>query len=249
MDYKVEKTLRKIGACFILLLFLLFMGGVFTSFISGMSLIDSFINVAKGIIIGQDSMDAKGIIRNAIPVILILLISASVLAYIFDEIVLLFLQANILGGAVRMTRLRRIKNHYIVCGAGRVGYHAAKQLVKAGEKVVLMEKDVEVIDKLKKKHKFVIIEGDCLDEYALRKARIEKAKGMICALGRNEDNLFLVVLAKHLNPEIKIATRTDDQLISDRMKHMGADVVITPEILGGYTLAEKILNVQKNKEC
>lgn len=137
-------------------------------------------------------------------------------------------------------RLSSIKDHYIVCGAGRVGTHAAEKLKKEGKKIVIIESDCPTAEFMKKRG-FIVVEGDCMSEETLEKAKIRTAKGILACTGKDNINVFLVLTAKDLNPKIKIATRVNDQKAKGEFERAGADIIITPEVTGGYELADKII--------
>lgn len=88
---------------------------------------------------------------------------------------------------------------------------------------------------------YTVIEGDCVNEEVLEKARIRKAKGLIACTAEDQKNVFLVLTAKDMNPKIKVATRVNDQKAKDEFKRAGADVIVAPEVTGGYELADKII--------
>jgi len=244
-----KNIIKKIMICFGLVVFFLFSGAWLNSFLNGESLDKAFIYAIFRILGGDTTLPPLNEIGELIALPLIFtFLAAYVLYYLIDNVVLLFLNANMIGGVYSMVKLRNLKNHIIICGGGRVGFHAADKLSKNKEKFIILENDVKTAEGLKRKHGFFVLNEDCLDERALKKAGIEKAKAIICALGTNEDNLFLVVQAKHLNPKIKIATRCDNLTIGDRMRALGADIIITPEVIGGYELANKILEETENKK-
>ena len=141
-------------------------------------------------------------------------------------------------------KLSSIKNHYIVCGAGRVGIHVAEKLKEMREKLVLIDNNPEIIKHVKKRG-FLVINGDCLKEDVLKKAQIKKAKGLIACMGKDDANVFLVLTAKDLNPRIKVATRVNTIDAKGEFKKAGADIIVAPEVSGGYELAERITGTKK----
>ena len=243
MEEEVSRIIKKIMICFGLVVFFLFLGAWLNSFLSGERLDKAFMFAVFRILGGDTTLPPLDEIGESIALPLIFtFLAAYVLYYLIDNVVWFFIKINMIGGVYTMTKLKKLKNHVIICGGGRVGYHAADKLAQAKEKFLIIENDVKTADGLKRKHGFFVLNEDCLDENTLKKAGIEKAKAIICALGTNEDNLFLVVQAKHLNPNIKIATRCDNTTVGDRMKALGADIIITPEVIGGYELANKVLD-------
>lgn len=170
---------------------------------------------------------------------LLIFLMIIVIFYIFEKIIILLSQPG-LGGIVVRMNLSKIKDHYIICGAGRVGTHAAEKLKASGKKVVIIENDCPKSEFLKNRG-FMVVEGDCMNEEILERAQIRKAAGILACTGEDSKNVFVVLTAKDLNPAIKVATRVNDQKSQGEFERAGADVIVAPEIAGGYELADKII--------
>ncbi|MBS3065095.1 MAG: NAD-binding protein [DPANN group archaeon] len=138
-----------------------------------------------------------------------------------------------------MKHIRALRGHYIVCGAGRVGKPIGNRLKKAGEEVVFVEKNKDVIAKLKEEG-YYVIEAETLDEATLTKAGIENAQGIAVAVGDDGQNLLAVLTAKELNDSTKIAARVSDSKLIPKFKRAGANYIILPEAMGGTKLADAL---------
>jgi voltage-gated potassium channel len=108
---------------------------------------------------------------------------------------------------------------------------------------VIIEKDCPTTEFLKKRG-YTILEGDCMSEDTLEKAQIRKATGILACTGEDSKNVFIVLTAKDLNPSIKIATRINDQKSKGEFERAGADIIVAPEISGGYELADKMIGTK-----
>jgi voltage-gated potassium channel len=183
-----------------------------------------------------------GILGN-ITYVIIIFLTLGVTFYMFEKVIILLSQVG-LGGVLMKVNLSKIKDHYIICGAGRVGTHAAEKLKESKKKVVIIENDSPKVEFLCKRG-FIVIEGDCMNEETLEKAQIRKAKGIIACTGEDNKNVFVVLTAKDLNPSIKVATRVSDQKSKGEFERAGADIVVAPEVTGGYELADKIIGNEK----
>ena len=172
--------------------------------------------------------------------VVIIFFTLGVTFYMFEKVIILLSEIRI-GGILMKINLSSIKDHYIVCGAGRVGTHAAEKLKKAGKKVVVIDNDCPKVEFLAKRG-YIVLEGNCMNEEVLEKAGIRKAKGIIACTGEDNKNVFVVLTAKDLNPKIKVATRVNDQESKGEFKRAGADIIVAPEVTGGYELADRILN-------
>jgi len=87
----------------------------------------------------------------------------------------------------------------------------------------------------------VYLEGDASEEAVLSKCGIEKAKGLVCALSQDKDNLFVVLTAKALNPKLKIVTRAIEEESEHKLLKAGADRVVSPTKIGGLRMASEMI--------
>lgn len=140
-----------------------------------------------------------------------------------------------------------MKDHYIICGCGRVGSRVARVLRENKAEVVIIERDRETARFLKDEGYNVIV-GDVLDEKVLRKAEIENAAWLIASLGKDVDNIFLVLKAKDINPKIKIAARVSEEASLESFHRAGVNLLVLPELIGGLHLAQAILGIEKPKK-
>ena len=139
-----------------------------------------------------------------------------------------------------MNQIKKLKNHYIICGGGRVGYHIAELLKKQNKKCVILEKDEFAINQLRKKG-FLVYEGDSLEEDTLKEVNIKSAKALISVLPESEKNVLVILTAKELNKDLKIYARSHKEEYIKKMKKAGADFVVTPEI----SCAQEIIKLCK----
>ncbi len=135
--------------------------------------------------------------------------------------------------------IKKMKNHYIICGSGKVGRNIGQRLIAKGHSVVFIEKDKDVINKLKADNRNVLDVGP-IDEHVLKDAGIERAAGVAIALGDDGKNMLLVITARELNPRAKIAVRASDPKMVPKLKKAGADYILLPEVLGGIKLADAL---------
>lgn len=150
----------------------------------------------------------------------------------------------IYGGSLRENRRKRrmnkaiskMKDHYIICGFGRVGRQVAQELKSEGVDFIVIDKNPEII-KLAMNKGFVTITGDPIEESVLKKAGIGLAKSLISSLGEDTDNLFLTLTARSMNPEIFIVSRASTEENISKIKKAGADRVSLPYQIGGYHMA------------
>ncbi len=143
----------------------------------------------------------------------------------------------------RRTRkmIDKLKNHYIICGYGRVGRGAAAQLRQAGASFVIIDRREDRVEWAIKAGYLACL-GDSTRDETLREARIDHAIGLIAALGSDADNLFAVISAKTLNPHIRVAARAAEEEAERKMRQVGADSVFAPYTMTGTRLAQALLS-------
>ncbi len=139
----------------------------------------------------------------------------------------------------RMERMAaRLKNHTIVCGLGRTGQAAIKELWKEKIPFVVIEKEESRIEEAKEHYpNLIYIHGDATQDETLIKAGIKSAANLIVATADDADNLFITLSAKNLNPKIKIVARANREENVLKLKRAGATEVILPNVIGGLRMA------------
>jgi len=136
----------------------------------------------------------------------------------------------------------KIKDHFIICGLGAVGEDIIQEFVRAGEPFVLVDKQRDVLERFVKENPEILyVIGDATHDEALKSAGIDKAKGIIAALGNDADNLYICLSARALNPKLRIISRVVESNSIDKLKKAGADYVFSPEKIGGLHLASAAL--------
>jgi voltage-gated potassium channel len=141
----------------------------------------------------------------------------------------------------RMNRmLKRVKNHYIICGCGDIGSEVALEFKRVGEKFVVVDKNPSSSE-LGDDPDVPFVTGDAVEESVLKEAGIERAKGLIAALPEDTGNVFVVLTARQMNPGLKIVSKASDELTKRKILKAGADRVIAPYQIAGRRIASTIL--------
>ena len=143
--------------------------------------------------------------------------------------------------------MRKEKNHTIVCGYGKLGKYVCSVLKEKKQRYLIIEKDVEKCTELISSGESVL-QGDALDPNVLKKARVEKAKGLIGTLSEDSDNIYLIMSASELNPRLNLAAKAEDEHAVDRLHKVGAKIVVLPQVVGGKQLANAFLEIEKTEE-
>ena len=137
-------------------------------------------------------------------------------------------------------KIDQLNNHYIVCGYGRIGRVLCKNLQRKPLDLVVIEKDRELIPVMDEE-KVLYVCGDVSDEANLIKAGIKRAKGLVAVLATDADNVFLVLTARQLNPDIHIVARACRAESKSKLRAAGANNVESPYEMGGVSMAQRIL--------
>ncbi len=150
-------------------------------------------------------------------------------------------QIRIVLGRRRLdSKIKHLKNHYIICGYGRIGRVLAHKLKNSCFDLVVIDNDPEKVAVMEE-DKILYLTGSATDETVLLKAGIKKATGLIAALRSDIENVFLVLTARQLSPELNIIARCDQEESMAKLKLAGADTVESPYEIGATNMALRIL--------
>ena len=147
---------------------------------------------------------------------------------------------HVLGRHKLDVQIKKLNNHYIVCGYGRIGRLLTQYLVQKYLDVVIIERDENAVDRLNKDDVLYLL-GEATDEGLLEKAGIKRAKGIIAVTGTDAENVFLVLMARQLNPGIFVVARAGRDSAKKTLTAAGADKVISPYDIGARRMAHAIL--------
>ena len=138
----------------------------------------------------------------------------------------------------------KLSNHYIICGLGDTGVHVLDEMLKAEVDFVGIEFEEERLIHLSDTRTFLYLQGDATDDELLLRAGIERAQGLVTCLSRDQDNLFVVISARKLNPHLRIASKAVEDNSPGKLITAGADEVVLPDHIGGLRLATGLLQPQ-----
>lgn len=144
-----------------------------------------------------------------------------------------------LWGKKMMKQISQLKDHCILCGFGRIGRYIY-EFIKEELPVVVIEKNPEILKELDEKRIFYL-EGDATSEETLIKAGIERAKYLVAVLGEDAENVYIVLTARNLNPNLYIVARADNPKVEKKLYQAGANRVLLPYIIGARKMALSIL--------
>ncbi len=131
----------------------------------------------------------------------------------------------------------KLRDHYIICGYGRMGNIIGKELKANGIDFVVIEKNKENI----RDEDILYLLGDATNDEVLKKAGIKRAKGLISVLPSDAENLYVVLSAKELNPDLFLVARSVSVETETKLRRAGADRVVSPYHIGGLRIAHTVL--------
>jgi voltage-gated potassium channel len=150
-----------------------------------------------------------------------------------------------LGGLTRRRRMakriERLEEHFIVCAYGRVGRAAVRELHAAGVEFVVIDPKEELQERMERDGVLFMMDDPSL-EPVLRRARVEAARGLICAVDSDATNVFITLAARSLNPDLFIVARASEPGSYDRLERAGADRVVSPYVSSGRHMVRMALD-------
>lgn len=172
--------------------------------------------------------------------IIIIILGITVGAYTIGMLVRAFIEGEMLkifGRRKVQKQITELKDHYIVCGFGRIGRIICNELAADHIDFVVIEHDPSIIEKIESKN-YLFLEMDATSEEALLKAGIMKARGIATALRSDANNVFITLTAKGLRPDIYILARASHENNEDKLSRAGASRVVSPHLIGGKRMAQ-----------
>jgi voltage-gated potassium channel len=174
------------------------------------------------------------------------------LVLIFSGVGLVFLAIGALTQALLEFELRsffgrrkmernigRLTGHYIICGAGRVGRSAARELARKPAPFLIIEENEAKASLYGAE--WLMLVGDATKEPTLREAHIERANGLVAATTTDATNLYIVLTARALNPHLKIIARASEEDAEKHLLTAGADSIVSPYSFAGQRIAQSFL--------
>lgn len=148
----------------------------------------------------------------------------------------------VLGDRSTNKELRRVKDHIIICGAGRTGRRVARELQESGRRCVIIEADGAKVRELKRDDNGLDLHlGDATSDSVLRRAAVERASGLVACLTRDADTLVVCLSARALaGEELRIVARASDDESVRKMLRAGANTVVSPSVTTALSLAESL---------
>ncbi|MDH3955669.1 MAG: potassium channel protein [Desulfobacteraceae bacterium] len=237
------KSIRQLKLCVLLLLLIILIGVTGYMTIEHWGFLDAlYMTVTTFTTVGYSEVHKVSDLGRMFTIFFII-IGVMYFLYIAGVIVQFMVEGQIrtiLGRRSLDKKIDRLKNHYIVCGYGRIGKTLCTMLKKKAVDLVVIEKDQDLIPVMVE-DKIFYISGDAGDESNLIKAGIRHAKGLIAVLATDTDNVFLVLTARQLNPDLYIMANASRNESKPKLLAAGANRVELPYDMGAVSMAQRII--------
>jgi voltage-gated potassium channel len=178
--------------------------------------------------------------------IFVVLAGISIFAYV-GSLVVEAIARGVIGGMWAERRRRRalegLRDHYIICGFGRVGRRVAEEFREANVSFVVLDFS-EAAKEAAAEEDVLFIEGDGTSDDDLREAGLERARGLVAASDDDADNLYIALSARAAKPDILIVARASSEDASKKLQLAGADRVVQPYTAAGRVMANLVLKPQ-----
>ena len=171
--------------------------------------------------------------------IAIIVVGIVVILYILTAVMQVAVEGELesLLGVRRMRgKIEALRDHYILCGFGRMGEEIARDLIARGVPLVIVDSNPKAIERARKQD-YLLVEGDASSDATLLEAGIERARCLLAASDSDSGNTYIVLTAKALNPRLFVVARVGQPASTTPMLRAGADRVISPYSISGRRMA------------
>ncbi|MEZ5345154.1 MAG: potassium channel protein [Pyrinomonadaceae bacterium] len=172
------------------------------------------------------------------------LVGVGTVLYALSVLAQAFIQDEILGtlGIRRRTKeMENLSNHYIICGAGRVGRRMIRALNRQNIPFVVIEIHRDRIEQIEESERAFVLTGDATLENNLRKAGVERARGLATCLSDDAQNVYVALTARDLNKNLHIVSRAVEEEAEPKLIRAGANRVVSPIIIGSQSMARALI--------
>src|SRR5215213_8166180 len=175
--------------------------------------------------------------------IFLMVLGVGTAGYLLSTAVQSLVRSEILaayGERRRQREMSKLKGHYIICGAGRVGRRIVREMQRAGAPFLVVESNALLAAELKIPDTLLLVRDATLDQ-TLVEAGVERAAGLASCLPDDADNLYVVLTARTLNHSLRIVSRAVEESAEPKLVRAGANRVIAPTIIGSHRMAQALL--------
>jgi len=233
------RALFRIRNALIALVLAIIFGTVGFTLIEGWPLSDSlYVTVQTLTTVGYGDLPPHTAAGRAFAVI-VMLMGVGGVALAASTIVQSVVQSELVsafGQRRQSKKMSKLQDHYIICGSGRVGSHLIRDLQATQKPFVVIENDPQRAAEFTQREITVLVADATLEE-SLREVGVDRARGLAACLPNDADNIYVVLTARDLNPNLRIVARAAEEQAEAKLLRAGANHVIAPTIIGGHRMA------------
>jgi voltage-gated potassium channel len=186
--------------------------------------------------------------NDATRIVTILLVLAGLTIFAFIATILVEgIARGVFTGALAERRRRRtieqLRDHYVICGFGRVGRRVAEEFREADVPYVVLDYNANAIEHARE-HGILYIEGDGTNDDDLAATGIAQAQGLVASSDSDVDNLYITLSARTLREDLLIVARASNEDVAEKLRRAGADRVVQPYSTAGKEMAALVLKPQ-----
>ncbi len=235
--------IRKLRAALFAMLMLIGGGTIGFMLLEDMKILDSlYMTIITLSTVGFGEvrpLDANGKIFAMTLIVFGVLVAGSIATFVGQMIVEVQLK-DLLTRRKMQTRLRKLTNHFIIAGYGRVGRHVAREFARKKVPFVVVESSEKGINQIISDG-YSFVQGDATDDEILAAAGIDRAHTLVSTLPQEAQNVYLTLTSRDLNPTLNIIARADFEEGEKKLRRAGANHIVIPHVLGGLRMAKAAL--------
>lgn len=212
------------------------LGTVAFHLLEGWSILDSlYVTVQTVTTVGFGDLTPRTALGRAFSTVFMML-GVGVVLYALTSTVQTIVHSELFARYGHSRKMSKLRDHFIICGAGRVGTHLVRSLRAVEGTFLVIESDQKKVEALMDAGVAVLLRDATLEE-SLKEAGVEHARGLATCLPDDADNVYVVLTARDLNPGIHIVARAAAEQAESKLIRAGANRVVAPTIIGGHRMA------------
>jgi voltage-gated potassium channel len=212
------------------------LGTIMFHVLEGWSILDSLYVTAQTVTtVGFGDLTPRTPAGRAFAAIF-MMVSVGVVLYALTTTVQAIVHSELFATYGRSRKMSKLRDHFIICGAGRVGSHLIRGLRAVDATFVVVETDSAKVEALTDLN-IPVLPRDATLEQTLHEAGVEHARGLATCLPDDADNVYVVLTARDLNPNLHIVARAAEEQAESKLIRAGANRVVAPTIIGGHRMA------------
>jgi voltage-gated potassium channel len=228
-----------------LILIIILIGTVGFHFIENLSFLDSlYMTIITIFTVGFREVNEPLTPLGQVFTIFVILGGVGTAVFVFSKIMELVYEGTInkIWRRKKMDKkIKGLKDHYIICGHGRMGHIVRERLEEENLPFVIIDSDEEKLESIKENQSCLWIEGDATQEDVLLQAGIKKAKALAALLPSDADNLYLVLTVKLIHPSLFVLSKALDEEAEKKILQIGANKVVSPYKVSGLKIAQGLI--------